>query len=217
MIEDLNLNLLSGGFFRCGPAWTRPASSIDRCYKVYFPVSGAARLEMESGSFDIRSGRIYFISGFHLARQICERRMEVYWLHFVPESLYLRHLLDQLPPVQSWSRADGGWPAGSYADICRVFEQPFSEQNRPRGDLSAAAVCRICGLLLELVAHRLESLDEVAVQKLHPGFLPAQARPGLPAPARKGKPHAVAPRGGGGPGAQLFSAPVQGGVRRHAL
>ena len=170
MIEDLNLNLLSGGFFRCGPAWTRPASSIDRCYKVYFPVSGAARLEMESGSFDIRSGRIYFISGFHLARQICERRMEVYWLHFVPESLYLRHLLDQLPPVQSWSRADGGWPAGSYADICRVFEQPFSEQNRPRGDLSAAAVCRICGLLLELVAHRLESLDEVAVQKLHPDF-----------------------------------------------
>ena len=170
MIENINLNLLSGGFFRCNPAWSRKANSLDQCYKIYFPVSGAARLEMESGDYEIRSGRVYFISGFQLRRQSCGRQMKVYWLHFVPESLYLRHVLDQLPPVQSWSRAAKGWPASSYEDICRIFEHPFSEQNRPRGDLSAANICRIYSLLLNLVAHCLESMDKVTFRDFHPDF-----------------------------------------------
>jgi hypothetical protein len=131
MIEDININLLSGGIFHCDPAWSRKANSLDRCYKVYFPVSGAARLEMESGSYELQPKRIYFISGFQLTRQICQRRMNVYWLHFVPESLYLRHLLDRLPPVQSWSRAAGGWPASSYTDICRIFESPLASKTVP--------------------------------------------------------------------------------------
>ncbi len=170
MIEDININLLSGGFFRCDPVWSRKANALDRCYKAYFPVSGAARLEMESGNYEIQAKRIYFISGFHLSQQVCEQRMEVYWLHFMPESLYLHHVLNQLPPVQSWSRAVGGWPTSSYEDICRVFEHPFSEQNRPRGELSAAIVCRIYSLLLNLVAHCLEAVDESTFQELHPDF-----------------------------------------------
>jgi len=170
MIEDVNINLLSGGFFHCDPAWSRKANSLDRCYKVYFPVSGAARVEMDSGAYEIHAKRLYFISGFRLAKQVCERRMSVYWLHFVPESLYLCHLLDQLPPVQSWSRSAGGWPASSYEDICRIFEHPFSEQSRPRGDLSPAIVCRICGLLLNLLAHCLETMDARAFREFHPDF-----------------------------------------------
>ena len=104
MIENINLNLLSGGYFRCDPAWSRIANSLDRCYKVYFPVSGAALLEMESGEYAIRAGQVYFISGFKLHRQICAREMKVYWLHFIPESFYFRHILDQLPAVRSWRR-----------------------------------------------------------------------------------------------------------------
>jgi AraC-like DNA-binding protein len=170
MIDNVNISLLSGGFFRCDPAWSRSRNLLDQCYKVYFPVSGAAQVEMESGAYEIHPKRIYFISGFRLSRQICERRMDVYWLHFVPESLYLRHLLDQLPPVQSWSRSAGGWPTSAYEDICRIFDHPFSEQNRSRGDLSAAVFCRINGLLLELVAHCLETLDENAFREFHPDF-----------------------------------------------
>jgi AraC-like DNA-binding protein len=170
MLEDININLLSGGFFTCDPAWSRKANSLDRCYKVYFPVSGTARIETESGAYELRPQRIYFISGFQLVRQTCEQQMQVYWLHFVPESLYLRHVLDQLPAVQSWSRAAGGWPAESYDDICRIFEHPFREQNHPRGDLSGAIVCRICGLLLNLMAHRLDAVDESGFPALHPDF-----------------------------------------------
>jgi len=170
MIENINLNLLSGGFFRCDPTWSRKANSLDRCYKVYFPVSGAAWLAMETGDYEVKTGRVYFISGFKLRRQLCARQMKVYWLHFIPESFYLRHVLDQLPPVQSWSRAEKGWPARSYENVCRLFEHPFSEQNRPRGDISPATVCRVSALLLNLVAHCLDGVGKNIFQEMHPDF-----------------------------------------------
>jgi phosphoribosylformylglycinamidine (FGAM) synthase-like amidotransferase family enzyme len=47
MIDDFNLVLLSGGFNHCDAAWSKPATGIDQCYKVYFPVSGRAYLEMD--------------------------------------------------------------------------------------------------------------------------------------------------------------------------
>ena len=167
MVENINLNLLSGGFFRCDPAWSRKANSLDRCYKVYFPVSGEASLTMETGDYEVKTGQVYFISGFKLRRQFCAGQMKVYWLHFVPESFYLRHLLDRLPPVQNWSRAENGWPARSYENVCRLFDHPFSKQNQPHGDISPATVCRVSALLLNLVAH---CLDNKMIPEMHPDF-----------------------------------------------
>jgi AraC-like DNA-binding protein len=168
MIDDFNLTLLSGGFHRCTPAWTKPAGGIDQCFKVYFPVSGGAELETDAGRHPIRAGRVYFISGFRLRRQACDRRMDVYWLHFVPESAALRLLLDRLDPVVSWSRRAGGWPEESTREILRIFEDPYSERNRPRRDIAPAAACRIQGLLLALVSRLLEGLDDRALQRVHP-------------------------------------------------
>ncbi len=170
MLENINLNLLSGGYFRCDPAWTRSANSLDRCYKVYFPVSGEARLAMESADYKIKTGRVYFISGFRLRRQICPREMEVYWLHFIPESYYLRHILDQLSPVLSWSHTEDGFPSKTYENVCRLFERPFSEQTRPAGDILPATLCRVSAILLNLVALCLDGVDKNAYRKLHPDF-----------------------------------------------
>ncbi|MDD4870279.1 MAG: AraC family transcriptional regulator [Kiritimatiellae bacterium] len=170
MIEDYNLTLLSGGYYSCDPSWNKKATGIDQCYKVYFPVSGMAVLEMDTGKFDIEPGKIYFISGFRLLRQICDSRMDVYWLHFIPESLYLRYLLDQLPPICTWARKKSGWSMRSYEEICQIFEYPNNEENRPRIDSSPVAECRIQGLLLSLVSRLLEKLDKTAVQSFHPEY-----------------------------------------------
>jgi AraC-like DNA-binding protein len=168
MIDDFTLTLLSGGFHRCTPAWTKPAGAIDQCYKVYFPVSGAATVETDAGIHPIRAGRVYFISGFRLRRQACERRMDVYWLHFVPESAALRFLLDRVEPVTSWSRRSGGWPEESYRAIERIFEDPHRERNRPRRDVAPDIACRIQGMLLALVSRLLEGIDDRALQRMHP-------------------------------------------------
>jgi AraC-like DNA-binding protein len=233
MIDDFNLVLLSGGFYRCDATWSKPATGIDQCYKVYFPVSGAAYLEMDDECYTLsrndsvgmgsagrwpavfggppntsgdtdwknqtvflatqpdgrrRAGddraraarsprstaslrlspqRIYFISGFRLKQQICPERMDVYWTHFVPESLYLRYLLDQLPPVCSWSRRSA---AASYREICDLFDLPFTAQSRPRKDTSPATECRIQALLLGLIARLLETLDQGRVQAFQPEY-----------------------------------------------
>ena len=170
MIDDYNLTLLSGGYYKCDPSWSKKSTGIDQCYKVYFPVSGSATLEMDTGTFELKEGRIYFSSGFHLIRQVCSVRMNVYWLHFVPESIYLRYLLDQLPPVCSWILQKSGWSERSYEEICRIFEAPYNEENRLRIDSSPVVECRIHGLLLNLISRLLEKLNGTAVPGFHPGY-----------------------------------------------
>lgn len=167
MIDDFNLVLLSGGFYRCDTTWSKAATGIDQCYKVYFPVSGQACLEMDDDCYTLSPQRIYFISGFRLKQQICPEQMNVYWMHFVPESLYLRYLLDQLPPVYSWSRRSA---AASCREIVEIFEKPFTAQSRPRHDTSPALDCRIHALLLGLIARLLETLDQGRVQAFQPEY-----------------------------------------------
>jgi AraC-like DNA-binding protein len=171
MIENYKLGLLSGGFYKCDRRWTKQASSIDNCYKVYFPVAGSAALEMNDGMHKITAGRVYFVSGYRLRRQVCPVQMEVYWIHFVPESWLLRYYLDRLPAVQSWSHRAGDWLGESYREICRIFENPSSERNRPRADMSPALDCRIHGLLLSLVARLLDQLEPDVIGSAHPAYL----------------------------------------------
>lgn len=167
MIDDFNLVLLSGGFYRCDPTWSKPATGIDQCYKLYFPVGGRARLEMAGGCHTLVPQRVYFISGFRLRRQLCPRQMSVYWVHFVPESLYLRYLLDQLPPLVSWPRRSA---AASYREIGEIFEEPFTAQSRPRKDSSPALDCRIQALLLGLISRLLDTLDQGRVRAFQPEY-----------------------------------------------
>jgi AraC-like DNA-binding protein len=94
--------------------------------------------------------------------------MDVYWLHFVPESAALRLLLERADPVVSWSRRAGGWPEESHREIVRIFEHPNRERNRPRRDVAPGTACRIQGLLLTLVSRLLEGLDTRSLQRLHP-------------------------------------------------
>jgi AraC-like DNA-binding protein len=171
MIDDFNLILLSGGRYLCDPTWTKHASSIDECFKVYYPVSGEACLEMDSGQFPIEAKGVYFVSGFRLRRQACPTAMEVYWLHFVPVSLYLRYLLDRVTPVLRLLPERAGWSTALEQDICKCFDNPFRDQNLPRPDATPAIACRLQGFLLTLVSRLLETLKPEMLREFHPEFL----------------------------------------------
>jgi AraC-like DNA-binding protein len=167
MIENYNLILLSGGHHYCDKSWSRKAKGTDRCWKVYFPVAGAASLQMGSDSFTLQAGQVYLISGFRLTRQHCPEAMEVFWIHFVPESLYLHHLLDQAPPVFHCPRPDT-WSVEKLRDLCEIFQNPFSDENRPFKDSSPVADCRVHGMLLTLISQALETLAEVDAPAFQP-------------------------------------------------
>jgi AraC-like DNA-binding protein len=174
-MDDLNLILLAGGYARCTPAWNKEVSGIDGCYKVYAPVVGRAAVEMDDGTHEILPGRVCFISGFRLRRQICPEVLDVYWLHFVPSSLYLRYLLDQAGPFHSWPRAKTDWSKACHREIVRIFGERVlgkatDRLNPPRRNIAPGTHCRIQSLLLSLVATLLEGLDDNVLQRFHPEF-----------------------------------------------
>ena len=170
MIDNFNLVLLSGGHHVCDPSWAKAATGIDRCYKVYLPVSGEGQLNMEDGAHTLRAGRIYLIRGHSLVSQDCPDRMEVYWMHFSPESLYLRYLLDQLPPVCEGSSPAADRMTELYGEICELFKPSPNRLPGRRLDSSPASDCRIHGWLLDLIGRLLQASDPDAVRKFNPEY-----------------------------------------------
>lgn len=93
MINTFDINIITGGYFVCTPDWNRPFSLLDQCFKLYVPVSGEVFLQKDEKDFLIKENNVYFISGYNLSAQFCKTKCHVYWVHFIPKSLFLRHLL----------------------------------------------------------------------------------------------------------------------------
>jgi AraC-like DNA-binding protein len=97
--QDSPFTVLIGGFHRCDPSWNRDSDGSDCCFKLYYPVLGEARLTLDAHQMTLHAGKAYLIPGYHLRRQECSERMDVYWLHFVPQSLHLRYLLSRMTHI----------------------------------------------------------------------------------------------------------------------
>ena len=149
MIEDFTLQLLAGGFHRCTPEWSREAGPMDRCFKCYLPIAGAASVRLGSNEVPLRPGRVHLFDGRRLSRQHCPRAVEVHWVHFAPSSLYLQRRLELAP-------AHTSWPAGRCGDI-GVLKAAHALFDAPpaRSAPSDEWACRAQAFLLGLVARHL--------------------------------------------------------------
>jgi len=177
MLDNYRLIVLAGGFVRCDHTWTKASTGIEQCYKVYVPTSGTACIGTDDGDFTLVPGQVYFISGFRLRTQRCTKRMDVHWLHFMPESLYLRYLLDQIPPVQHWPCGEDGWGPDACQELARMFPAYNGRMQSPCEDTHPATACRIQGLLLVTIARLLRTLDTTTLESFHPRFY--QLRPAV--------------------------------------
>jgi AraC family transcriptional regulator, arabinose operon regulatory protein len=121
-LRDAPFSLLAGGLHHCDPAWNKPTTGIDQCYKLYYPVRGHARLTLDTEEAPLRPGVLYLIPGYHLVRQECQRRMDVYWLHFVPESLDLTFQLSHVTRVHAWPRDVPSYWRATCREIPRLFD-----------------------------------------------------------------------------------------------
>lgn len=157
MFENFSLNLLAGGLYRTTPFWNKGSDRLDHCYKCYLPVSGRAVVEMTSGSYTIQPGWLYFIPGFHLRKQSCEREMIVQWVHFTPESFYLHRRLNRIREVVAWSLRDLRWLAPVFSRLGEIFENPDSHRSSLRCDPPIDLVCRVEAILMYLVADLLRT------------------------------------------------------------
>jgi len=90
---DSNMKLLMGGSFQGGTNWSKPANDIDKCFKIYYFIEGEATVTSGNINETLFPNNLYFINGYTLSSQHCANSMHVHWLHFIPGSLYLSHLL----------------------------------------------------------------------------------------------------------------------------
>lgn len=101
--DSFECKIISGGFNHCDTSWNKSMDELDRCFKIYNPVKGDAIINVDDTEYLIESGNIYFISGFNIVSQKCTSFMDIYWLHFIPSSLYLRQILLHSESVHIWN------------------------------------------------------------------------------------------------------------------
>lgn len=160
MFDNFSLNLLAGGLYRTTPLWNKGSDRLDDCYKCYLPECGKAEVTTSAGAYKIRPGWLYFIPGFHLKHQSCEREMTVHWVHFTPESFYLHRRLKGIRGVIAWPLRDLRWLVSDFSRLNEVFENPGSDQNQLRIAPPIDLVCRIEAILMFLVADLLRTHPE---------------------------------------------------------
>ena len=124
-VDSFECKIITGGFNHCDNSWNKTSNELDRCFKIYNPVKGDAVVVVDNIEYLIKSGNIYFISGFNIVAQKCTSFMDIYWVHFVPTSLHLRHILLNSKLVHIWDKNDFPF----MPDFNKYIETLFSNDN----------------------------------------------------------------------------------------
>jgi AraC-like DNA-binding protein len=155
--------LFAGGHAHCTHDWTIGATPLNQCWKLYHVLRGAGAVTFDSTQQNLTPGHLYIINGYRQTRQVCERTMEVNWLHFQVSSWRLRLRLDGLPPAVSLPCALRSWRAVSLKEVQELFGQPARAYRDLRGlrpDARPETHLRVLGVLLGVLGEALEKHPE---------------------------------------------------------
>ncbi len=157
--------LFAGGRAQCTRDWTFAATPLNQCWKLYHVRRGSGAVTLDSTQQNLTPGRLYLINGYRQTGQVCERAMEVDWLHFQVSSWRLRLRLDSLPPVVCLPCALRSWRAESLRKAQELFAQPARAYRELRGlrlDARPETHLRVLGVLLGVLGEALEKHPEPA-------------------------------------------------------
>ncbi len=102
-MEWFPVKLLTGSFNRCGRDWGKNQGCfINPFCRLYLITEGGGRVRIGEREYELRSGNAYFLPGNLPSRNRCGDFMEVYWVHFAPQSLWLEYFLDRYKEVHVW-------------------------------------------------------------------------------------------------------------------
>ncbi|WP_113671410.1 AraC family transcriptional regulator [Vallitalea guaymasensis] len=159
-MDNLNIKIISGGYNNCSPKWSSKVTK-DNCYKIYFPVHGKVNLMLDDDIYNIIEGNVYFINGYKLQEQICPEYMDVYWIHFLPSSLFLNKILDYLPPVYCWKKRSKIIDNINYKSIPELFDNPRSARNNVLDTAPLSLPIYINSFILLLISDMMENQKEL--------------------------------------------------------
>ena len=174
MYNNSNITLLAGGFVHCSPSWDKKASAIDQCYKIYYPISGTAQLRIQNKNYKLEKGKLYFISGYKIQSQQCKNSMQVHWIHFVPESLYLNFWLSQFSCFEELQISD--YPElEQVCDILQIiFTKPLTPLSKIRENAPIIEVLICQAFLLKIITRVLGNKTNKDQLEIDPAFMRLQ-------------------------------------------
>ena len=131
------IDIVTGGWHVCGPEW-RGGWRHEPHSKLYVVRRGTADYDCGAGWRTLRPGRIHLIPGDRRHRYRCPRRMELWWLHVLPDDQRIAAQLAALRDLREWPQA-GHRPRWTLAEGY-VRTRPWP------------ATLALSGLLLDLLA-----------------------------------------------------------------
>ncbi|MEN8122398.1 MAG: AraC family transcriptional regulator [Bacteroidota bacterium] len=157
-IDSFECKIISGGFNHCDSSWNKTSNELDQCFKIYNPVKGEAIINVDHEEYLIESGSVYFISGFDIISQKCNSFMDIYWLHFIPKSLYLRQILSNFELVHVWDKMDFPF----MGNFNKYIQKIFSNDNFLASKISSLPYsfeeAKIHSYILNLIANILKDI-----------------------------------------------------------
>ncbi len=144
-MENLNLRLLKGGFDKCEQYWNMKFSNGEKCYKIYFITDGYAETVINGVKHKLEKGNIYYMDTHKLEENICPDYIDMFWVHFIPDSLYLNMHIIKLKDFESWRLDDPAFLDFNLQCIPDFFE----------GDHGIDVACSIQSILLKFLSKML--------------------------------------------------------------
>jgi AraC-like DNA-binding protein len=117
-MSSFALTVTVGGYHHCGRSWSIPETFSADYHRIYIPVSGQARQALGEQWTEFRPGQVYFIPAHTRNRRLCEREMQVHWLHLQADSQLLAQQLQQVRSIVSWPEVQWRWARPIYQRLC---------------------------------------------------------------------------------------------------
>jgi AraC-like DNA-binding protein len=132
MIDRTNIHvkLMMGGSYTGGMDWTKAADDIDKCFKIYHFRQGESIIYSCDNQYVMNPGKVYFINGHAITGQECRQKMSLDWLHFIPESLYLDHILRTFSCVYTFDASQLSSFLHIFERIKNYFDDELPENER---------------------------------------------------------------------------------------
>lgn len=171
-VDSYECKLITGGFNHCDHSWDKLSDELDRCFKIYLPLSGEVKITIDHAEVIIKPGSLYYISGFNINAQKCVLPMDIFWLHFVPTSLYLRHLLLNSGNIHKWDCSKFSFIEEFKKHICKIFKGRDDTKTNTLIAPFSFEEAKLHAFILEIIAEILkinpfkESSSSVEILKL---------------------------------------------------
>lgn len=159
-MDNLNIKLLSGGFNNCLPDWSSKVIN-DNCYKIYFPTEGNVTLIIDKQEYVLKERNAYFINGHKLQEQLCYSNMKVYWVHFLPDSLFFNKILDNLSPIYYWNQDDKSLNNIDFTCLRNLFNGDNNTNKLSAKKDSLSLPMYVTSFILLMISHMMEDQKEI--------------------------------------------------------